>query len=176
MLRFSMKKVLGTVLAIMAATILIGTLTSDPILAGEKARDGRFVAYDNGTVVDTRTNLMWAAKDNGADIDWSGAKSYCDNYRGGDYTDWRMPTWGELADLYDDGKSYTTRFKKRLFFDSGYTVHLTELIQLSAPYCWASGTRNSEAPGFYFSFEKHYAPLVGGGSGDLRALPVRSGK
>ncbi|MEI7673460.1 MAG: hypothetical protein WCK00_15240, partial [Deltaproteobacteria bacterium] len=28
--------------------------------AGEIARDGRFIAYNNGTVLDTRTNLMWA--------------------------------------------------------------------------------------------------------------------
>lgn len=30
----------------------------------EIANDGRFIAYDNGTVLDTGTNLMWAAKDN----------------------------------------------------------------------------------------------------------------
>ncbi len=26
----------------------------------ETDRDGRFIAYDNATVLDTRTNLMWA--------------------------------------------------------------------------------------------------------------------
>jgi hypothetical protein len=60
--------------------------------ASEIGRDGRFIAYDNGTVLDTKTNLMWAAKDNGSDINWSNAKSYCENYRGGGYKDWRMPT------------------------------------------------------------------------------------
>jgi len=34
----------------------------------ETGRDGRFIAYSNGTVLDTRTNLMWAAKDNGSNI------------------------------------------------------------------------------------------------------------
>lgn len=170
-----MKKTLGTMVAIMAAIILIGTFTADPTSAGEKARDGRFITYDNGTVLDTRTNLMWAAKDNGADIDWSGAKSYCDNYRGGDYTDWRMPTWGELAGLYDSSKSHTIESKGWLF-NSTYTVDLTELIHLSAPYFWASETRDSEAPGFYFSYEAYYAPLLGGGTRNLRALPVRSVK
>jgi hypothetical protein len=71
------------------------------ITAGESARDGRFIAYDNGTVSDTRTGLMWAAKDNGSKINWANAKSYCENYRGGGYTDWRMPTQDELAELYD---------------------------------------------------------------------------
>jgi uncharacterized caspase-like protein len=60
--------------------------------ANEIRRDGRFIAYDNGTVMDTLTNLMWAAKDNGSDINWTDAKSYCENYRGGGYADWRMPT------------------------------------------------------------------------------------
>jgi hypothetical protein len=31
-------------------------------------RDGRFIVSGNGTVFDTITNLMWAAKDNGRDI------------------------------------------------------------------------------------------------------------
>jgi len=51
--------------------------------AKEIKRDGRFIAYDDGTVLDTKTNLMWAAKDNGSNINWQGAKSYCENYRGG---------------------------------------------------------------------------------------------
>ncbi len=36
----------------------------------ETKRDGRFIAYDNRTVLDTSTNLMWAARDNGSNIDW----------------------------------------------------------------------------------------------------------
>ena len=74
--------------------------------ANEIKRDGLFIAYDDGTVLDTRTNLMWAAKDNDSNIDWSGAKSYCENYRGGGYTDWRMPTQDELSGLYDAAKTY----------------------------------------------------------------------
>jgi len=50
--------------------------------AKEIESDGRFVAYDNGTVKDTKTGLMWASKDNGEDITWKGAKRYCENYRG----------------------------------------------------------------------------------------------
>jgi len=61
-----MKKTLGTMVAIMAVAISIGTLiTAKYATAGETVRDGRFIAYDNGTVLDTSTNLMWAAKDNG---------------------------------------------------------------------------------------------------------------
>jgi tetratricopeptide (TPR) repeat protein len=69
----------------------------------EIKRDGRFIAYSNGTVLDTQTNLMWAAKDNGSYINWQDAKSYCENFSGGGYTDWRMPKQNELAGLYDAG-------------------------------------------------------------------------
>jgi|GEM_PF-6717971 len=46
--------------------------------AEESLTEGRFIAYDNGTVLDTRTNLMWAAKDNGSSINWADARSYCE--------------------------------------------------------------------------------------------------
>jgi hypothetical protein len=136
--------------------------------AGETGRDGRFIAYDDGTVLDTRTNLMWAARDNVSDINWVDAKSYCENYRGGGYTDWRMPTQDELAGLYDKSKSYKATQRN-------YDVRLTELIQLSACCPWASETGGSDAAGFNFIF-------LGWSWGhqlsglDYRALPVRSGK
>jgi len=133
----------------------------------ETARDGRFIAYDNGTVLDTRTNLMWAAKDNGNKINWVNAKSYCENYRGGGYTDWRMPTQDELAGLYDAAKTYKS--------DCGYDVHLAELIRLTCTWAWASETSGSDAAFFgFFTGERGWYPQSYDGVG--RALPVRSGK
>lgn len=49
----------------------------------EIIKDGSFIAYDNGTILDMVTSLMWAAKDNGSSVNWAPAKSYCENYRGG---------------------------------------------------------------------------------------------
>lgn len=140
----------------------------DPF-ADEIARDGHFIAYNNGTVLDTRTNLMWASKDNGKDIAWANAKSYCKNYRGGGYKDWRMPTQDELAGLYDSNKSYTA-------IQRDYSVHLTELIQLSTCSPWASETRGSDAAifDFYVGFRNWLHQTFG--FYDTRALPVRSGK
>ena len=141
--------------------------------ANEIKRDSRFIAYDNGTVLDTSTNLMWAAKDNGADINWQGAKNYCGNYRGGGYTDWRMPTQDELAGLYDRDKTYQSECRELLF--KTWDIHLTELIRLTCIAPWASETRGSEAANFYFdqglrhSYPQSKAYLN-------RALPVRSGK
>ena len=50
--------------------------------AKEINKDDRFIAYDDGTVLDTKTGLMWAAKDNGANINWESAKSFCEKYQG----------------------------------------------------------------------------------------------
>jgi hypothetical protein len=131
----------------------------------EIARDGRLIAYDNGTVKDTRTGLMWASKDNGRDVTWKEAKEYCENYRGGGYTDWRMPTQDELAGLYDKNKSYQVK---------RYNIHLTELIQLSSFCPWASETRGSVAAYFGFSSGSRYWGYQFN-SYNARAVPVRSG-
>jgi Protein of unknown function (DUF1566) len=132
-----------------------------------RAQDGRFIAYNNGTVLDTWTNLMWAAHDNGSAISWEIAKSYCENYRGGGYTDWRMPTLNELTGLSDSSKSYRAQYND---------VHLTELIKLTIGSCWSSDTRGSDAllfnfwRGTWYGF-RNVSDNLGGA-----ALPVRSVK
>lgn len=166
-----MKKKLGTMVAIMAMVIVIGTfITAKYAIAGETGRDGRFIAYDNGTVSDTRTGLMWAAKDNGSNINWANAKSYCEHYRGGGYSDWRMPTQDELAGLYDAGKSRPGAC------NTSFPIHVaTELIDITCFAPWASETRGSEAAHFYFSDGSRGWGHQSSDNGD-RALPVRSGK
>jgi hypothetical protein len=170
-----MKKTLGTMVAVMMVAILIGTfITAKYATAGEKARDGRFIAYDNGTVLDTKTKLIWAAKDNGNTINWVDAKSYCENYRGGGYTDWRMPTPNELAGLYDEAKTYTA--------DNGKIFHLTKLIHLTSFVIWSSEGRVSNPPNrndtsvfFIFYNGKQFRAWSINFSSSC-ALPVRSGK
>ncbi|MCX5819715.1 MAG: DUF1566 domain-containing protein [Deltaproteobacteria bacterium] len=133
----------------------------------EIKREGRFIANNNGTVLDTGTGLMWAAKDNGDNISWAAAKSYCENYREGGYTNWRMPTQEELGRLYDKSETYRTA--------CGYDVHLTKLISLTCTAPWASETNGSEAA--YFSFEDGGRRWYSQSDiNDARALPVRSVK
>ena len=119
----------------------------------EIGRDGRFIAYADETVLDTKINLMWAARDNGSDINWADAKSYCVNYSGGGYTDWRLPTQDELAGLYARG------------------AHKDKV--LITGWVWASETSGSVAPGFDFDGGKKGLTHQSGDAG-LRALPVRS--
>jgi hypothetical protein len=138
-----------------------------PPTVREIGRDGQFIAYDNGTVLDTRSNLMWAARDTGININWQNAKRYCENYRGGGYTDWRMPTQDELAGLYGAAKPYNT--------DCGYDAHLTELIRLTCTALWASETRGSDGAVLGFRNGRRYWSPQSRDTG-TRALPVRSGK
>jgi hypothetical protein len=66
-----MGKTLGKIVAIIVVIILAGIfMTAKPSPAEEVASDGPFIAYDDGTVLDTKTNLLWAARDNGKNIDW----------------------------------------------------------------------------------------------------------
>ncbi|MBN1545937.1 MAG: caspase family protein [Syntrophaceae bacterium] len=137
----------------------------------EIRREGRFIAYNDGTVLDTKTNLMWAAKDNGFNINWQNAKSYCENYRGGGYKDWRMPTQDELASLYDEAMTNMT--PPAIGCKGGY--HLTNLIHLTCCCPWALETRGSKAA--YFGFNKGpRAWLDESYVGGIRVLPVRTHK
>jgi hypothetical protein len=161
----------------------------------EVKKNGRFIDNGNGTVTDTKTSLMWAARDkethtnwvdgpNGKILStsWAKARSYCENYRGGGYTDWRMPTQEELAGLYDNAKTYKTECQTE--------VHLTEMIHLTCEWIWASETRGLDPGQPCLSYEScpGSAALFGFGytgsrhwdhqyyDGGTRALPVRSGK
>jgi len=113
---------------------------------------------------------MWTAKDNGRNIDCQGAKSYCENYRRGGYTDWRMPTQDELAGLYDSSKARKTA--------CGYNAGITELLDLTCNWVWASETHGSEAAVFWFSvgIRDWRPPVQRLQQYDYRALPVRSAK
>jgi hypothetical protein len=98
---------------------------------------------------------MWAAKVSASGINWVDAERYCKNYRGGGYTDWRLPTQDELAGLYDDG------------------YNMTNLISLTN--AWASETRGSEAATFSFlGGSRNWSPQSH--SRYHEALPVRSVK
>ena len=127
------------------------------------ARKARFKDNGDGTVTDQRSGLMWAAKDNGEDIAGPNAKAYCENYTGGGYSDWRLPTQDELAGLYD----------KNIRNKHGY--YLTDLIKLTSCCAWTSENLGSSAAHFDF-----YGGPRGWDSPSHpfhpHALPVRRGK
>ena len=68
--------------------------------ADEVGRDGRFIAYANGVIKDTESNLEWIA---GPDKDtrWKDAKSWVDGLTV-DGGGWRIPTTEEFTSLYQE--------------------------------------------------------------------------
>ena len=141
------------------------TATADGTEDRETSQDGRFIADGDETVLDKQTGLMWAAKDNGDGVDWQTAKSYCENYRGGGFTNWRMPTPDELAGLHDASKT-----KKR----GKYSEYIaTDLISLSYSIVWSSETYRSDAVLFNFYINKQDWESQSIAHSNL-ALPVRS--
>jgi hypothetical protein len=122
----------------------------------------RFIDNGDGTVTDTKTGLVWAAKDNGEIINWAEAHSYCQGYNGGGHKDWRMPTLVELKTLYDPEIENT----------GGY--HIPSAIDTTAESCWASDTRGDIAARFNFTHGREYW-LRKTHSGVGRVLPVRNG-
>lgn len=135
---------------------------SDSSIVTNPSSDEKFIAYENGTVLDKKANLMWASKDNGANINWERAKSYCESYNGGGYTDWRMPTLNELAGLYDKSK------------EQRYGYHLTDLIQITHALQWSANTNGSDAAAFYFLDGDTIWTIQSNSS--YKVIPVRNAK
>lgn len=140
--------------------VISGSLNKQAVAKVEVIeRDNSFIAYNNGTVLDRETNLMWAAKDNGSNINWADAKDYCDNYRGGGYTDWRMPTSVELGELCH-----------KCHINNG--MFITNLINITNEYVWAEETKGFDCANFSFRIPMYnWDPSS---ETDVRALPVRS--
>jgi len=121
-------------------------------------QDSRFTAADGGTVLDHSTGLMWAATDNGADISWEEAKTFCENFKGGGHADWRLPTLVELDTIF--GQNSAGRFKT------------FQPITLSGCCPWTSDSRRNRARSIFFmtgeinTYDKST-------TSSMRALPVR---
>jgi hypothetical protein len=136
------------------------------------AREDRFIAYDNGTVLDTQTGLLWAAKDDGKGMNEQNAKAYFENYRAGGYADWRMPTVDELEAIYDQHIQNKQGF------------HVNRLIDISGEWVWCSEVPDSVTSFNFKDGSRALAFFEGPGSGTWysteeslsatnRALPVR---
>jgi hypothetical protein len=57
---------------------------------------GRFVDNGDGTITDTKRQLMWQKGDNGNEVTFEHAQGYCRNLRLGGHADWRLPKPDEL--------------------------------------------------------------------------------
>jgi hypothetical protein len=114
----------------------------------ETGKDGQFTAYQDGTVLDTKTNLMWTARDNGAALSFPGARAYATKASFGGYTDWRLPNVSELAALFDKTKtrkSYCAPAVDELGAIADDVHVTTELIHISCTRQWTAQETDAKA-------------------------------
>lgn len=99
-----------------------------------------------GTWTDRATELMWAGHDNGKDLNWNEATSYCANLKLGGYSGWRLPSIDELRGIYDPGSTATMT----LINGHRYDYHTKGGIALTGGH-W-SATQAGSGFVWYFSF------------------------
>ncbi|HEY3824206.1 MAG TPA: DUF1566 domain-containing protein [Bryobacteraceae bacterium] len=84
----------------------------------------------DGHWIDTRTKLMWIAKDRGILDSQIGSAEYCSQSRVLNQADWRLPTVQELTGLFDPSKLQIDM--------SGRQYHIAGGIMLSGQKIWTS--------------------------------------
>jgi hypothetical protein len=92
--------------------------------------------------IDPEMGLMWTARDNGSDIDWDHADSYCRGMTLAGMTDWQLPSIDVLKKRFDPSIA------------NGYRI--ASPLQLSGSWVW-SGTKYSSAASWYFDFSDGHA-------------------
>ena len=136
------------VTTVLAAVSTLVSAQTETAAAAESQPSARFEAFNDGTVRDNQTGLFWASKDNGGDIDWAGATSYCQSLGSG----WALPTIEELHAIYlpegEVGQSCIGEL----------TCKLTPLISVTGLTPWSQDANGpSEAWYLYLADGEKYA-------------------
>ncbi len=86
--------------------------------------DGRFLDLGDGTILDTKTRLMWMKQDywqmEKKWVSWYSAQEFVrrmNNKKFAGYNDWRLPTPEEAKALYDRRRRNTDKDGDKIFID-----------------------------------------------------------
>ncbi len=104
------------------------------------------------TWTDPATGLMWTNQDNGADINWDQARSYCANLRLGGYSGWRMATIEELKAIDDPSLGEFRHIKGG--------IRLTSPEAISVVWSSSDGGLPSWGLAYYYARENHGQGIV----------------
>ena len=114
------------------------------------------VSQDSAEVwEDSSTGLLWTVNDNGSDINWNQANTYCEGLTLGGHTDWRLATRDELEGLYD--RSLKKQYKAK------------GPINLQSANVW-SGSKNDLGDSWILNFGYGGASISSGGGGGCGAV------
>jgi Protein of unknown function (DUF1566) len=111
-----------------------------------------------GYWTDPSTALMWAAKDNGKRVSWHKATKYCRNLRLAGYSDWRLPSIGELHGLVNLPAYATEHRGSRDIFHWNGNLQVNGGLLLKDDRQWSSSPVNPAAKHpskfWYFNFRE----------------------
>lgn len=128
----------STVVAPFLSRALVESIVED--LERERIEEERV----SGVYLDPQSGLLWAAKDNGRDIDWYRAAIYCENLELAGFTDWVLPSLQDLETLL------------RPMAQGAY--NLPGKFTLTACCPWSSTTKNEQSAwNFNFQFSKPFS-------------------
>lgn len=148
--------------------LVVSVLTATGVAFAEE----RFRDNGDGTVTDSKYNLMWAQTDNYGNVNWKQADrwirfTFPDTIQAR-YDNWRMPTLEEVQSLYVDESDY-----EGYETACGQVVRITPAIRLTCGWVWTSDTQSITATVFNFQRGIHYTERMVHNRAH-RALAVRS--
>ena len=99
------------------------------------SEENTFDDNGDGTIIDTKTGLMWQEQEDGRRI-WNDSLEYCKGLSLAAHSDWRLPTLEELESLWDDAGSKPD-IRKQYFPSMKISGEPDQLLGTIAPY-WSS--------------------------------------
>jgi hypothetical protein len=127
-----------------------GTACDEPEPQAASAR--RFAGAGEGVVRDSRTGLLWTARDAGRELAWEAAQRRCSELALDTAEAWRLPSIEELASLYSESQRQPC---------GDGICRVDPAVDLTSPYQW-SATARGEGRRVYFDFRhaSELAPLL----------------
>ena len=109
------------------------------------SENGRFIDNNNGTITDTKLNVMWKKTDSFQDnkkwMNWFKGQDYVEIAnleRVAGYEDWRFPTEEEAWSLFDLEKTNTDKYGDEIYLDPIFEPGSTGTT-------WTSAEKDSSA-------------------------------
>ncbi|MGA3211124.1 MAG: protein kinase [Terriglobales bacterium] len=130
--------------------------------AADEAEQKRRAALNKNLWEDPATGLWWAKRDNGNDVNWRQAQTYCNSLTVAGYSHWRLPTIDELQGIYDPGLRGVNRVRGGL--------------QTSGGYSYWTNTREGSGQAWTFNFAGTRYPNQLEYHTTTRAICVRKGE